>query len=162
MESLYLLLGGNLGDKKLIFDESCKLLENTLGKIVSKSSVYETEPWGFETEDIFWNQVIVIKCNLDPFKILHFTQHCEIELGRIRNSKQYSSRVIDIDILFYGEQIISTENLQIPHPLIAERKFTLVPLCELNPEFNHPVLRKSLSDLLNECTDRMKVTKITV
>ena len=162
MESLYLLLGGNLGNKKLVFDESCNLLENKLGKIVSKSSIYETEPWGFETDDVFWNQVIVIKCNLDPFKILNFTQNCEIELGRIRNSKQYSSRIIDIDILFYGQQIISSEKLNIPHPLIPKRKFTLVPLCELNPELIHPVSGKTMSKLLDECADKLHVIKITL
>lgn len=160
MECLYLLLGGNLGDKKLIFAECCNLLENKIGKIVLKSSIYETEPWGFDSELLFWNQIIKIKCNIEPEKILELTQFCENELGRKRNKEQYSSRLIDIDILFYGKHIINTEILVIPHPLIEQRRFTLVPLCELEPDMIHPISGKKMKNLLEECDDNLKVTKI--
>lgn len=157
MTMLYLLIGGNLGDKKKIFEEARELLGERIGKISALSSVYETEPWGFQSDDVFWNQVLKIKTELSPEEILGKTQEIEQDLGRIRKEYRYESRMIDIDILFYGDQIIKQEDLIIPHPRIQERKFTLVPLCEIAPELVHPVLKKSIGQLLEECTDQLKV-----
>ncbi len=157
MIRLYILLGGNLGDKSRIFSEARDKLNKRLGKITAQSSVYETEPWGFESSDLFWNQVLEILTSLSPEEVLHQTQQTEIELGRIRKSNPYDSRIIDIDILFYGDQLISQHNLIIPHPKIQERKFTLIPLCEISPDLVHPVFRKSIRKLLEECTDPLKV-----
>lgn len=157
MTMLYLLLGGNLGDKKKIFADARELLVKRIGKMNSFSSVYETEPWGFESDEIFWNQVLKIETELSPEEILAKIQEIENSLGRIRNENQYGSRIIDIDILFLGDQIIELENLIVPHPRIQERKFTLVPLCEIAPELIHPALKKSIRQLLEECTDQLKV-----
>lgn len=157
MIRLYILLGGNLGDKSRIFSEARDKLNKRLGKITAQSSVYETEPWGFESSDLFWNQVLEILTSLSPEEVLHQTQQTEIELGRIRKSNPYDSRIIDIDILFYGDQLISQHNLIIPHPKIQERKFTLIPLCEISPDLVHPVFRKSIRKLIEECTDQLKV-----
>lgn len=161
MIKLYILLGGNLGDKKRIFSDVSTLLNDRLGKITSQSAIYETEPWGFESPDLFWNQVLELSTNLSPEEVLAQTQQIETELGRIRKGNQYSSRLIDIDILFYGDQIINQENLTVPHPRIQERKFALIPLCEIAPELIHPVLRKSIRQLLVESTDPLKVEKVT-
>jgi 2-amino-4-hydroxy-6-hydroxymethyldihydropteridine diphosphokinase len=161
MTMLYLLLGGNLGDKKKIFEEARELLGERIGKISALSAVYETEPWGFESDDIFWNQVLKMETELSPKEVLGKTQEIEHDLGRIRKEKQFSSRIIDIDILFYGDQIINENDLIIPHPRIQERKFTLVPLCEIAPELVHPVLKKSIGQLLKECTDQLKIKLVS-
>ncbi len=160
MIKLYLLLGGNLGDKKKIFYEARTALKNQVGKITAQSDIYETEPWGFESADLFWNQILEIATNLSPEEVLRQTQQIEIELGRIRKLSQYSSRIIDIDILFYGEEIIQLPNLVIPHPRVQERKFALVPLNEIAPDLKHPVFQKTISQLLTECTDQLRVEKV--
>ena len=157
MNKLYILLGGNLGDRKLIFSEARSRLNQWVGKITAQSAVYETEPWGFKSDDVFWNQVLEITTNLSTEEVLRYTQQIESELGRVRKSNQYDSRMIDIDILFCDDFIINQENLTIPHPRIQERKFTLVPLFEIAPDLIHPVFKKSIRKLLEECSDQLKV-----
>lgn len=160
MIKLYILLGGNLGDKQFIFSETRKRLAEQIGTITRQSAVYETEPWGFESEDMFWNQALEIETNLSPNEILTQTRDIELELGRIRKENQYDSRLIDIDILFVGSLIVNQDNLVIPHPRIQDRKFVLVPLCEIVPQLVHPVFQRTVSQLLNECTDLLAVKKI--
>jgi 2-amino-4-hydroxy-6-hydroxymethyldihydropteridine diphosphokinase len=160
MIKLYLLLGGNVGDKQKFFSEARNKLAERAGEIVSRSSIYETEPWGFESDDLFWNQVLEISTNLSPEEVLVQTQQIELELGRVRKSDQYDSRIIDIDILFYDKLIINLENLVVPHPRIQERKFALMPLCEIAPDLIHPVFKKSIRQLLDECQDNLKVSPI--
>ncbi|MDP3433379.1 MAG: 2-amino-4-hydroxy-6-hydroxymethyldihydropteridine diphosphokinase [Bacteroidota bacterium] len=160
MAKLYLLLGGNLGDKEKIFSEAQINLHNLVGEITAQSAVYETEPWGFESTDLFWNQVLEITTRLSPEEVLRKTQQIELELGRIRKSNYYDSRIIDIDILFYGEKIVELPNLIIPHPRIQERKFVLIPLNEIAPDLKHPVFKKTISQLLADCTDQLRVEKV--
>lgn len=162
MIKLYLLLGGNLGNKQQVFAEARTRLEKQVGIISAQSAIYETEPWGFESEDLFWNQALELKTTLSPEEVLAQTQLIELELGRIRKEKQYDSRIIDIDILFFGDQIIKTANLTVPHPRIQERKFALVPLCEIAADFIHPLFRKSIRELLDECPDQLKVKRIEI
>ena len=161
MIKLYILLGGNLGDKQMIFSEARAKLSQQVGTITNQSVIYQTEPWGFQSNDIFWNQTIEISTVLSPEEVLRKTQHIEYALGRIRKANQYNSRTIDIDILFYGNNIIELENLIVPHPRIQERKFALIPLCEIASELIHPVFLKSIRQLLEECTDSLKVEIIT-
>ena len=161
MIKLYVLLGGNLGNKRQVFSEARTRLNKQVGLITAQSGIYETEPWGFQSDDIFWNQALEIATALSPEEVLHQTQQIETELGRIRKANQYDSRVIDIDILFFGDQIIKTETLIIPHSRIQERKFALVPLCEIAAELIHPVFQKSIRQILNECTDPLKVEKVS-
>ena len=158
MIELYLLLGGNLGDKKQVFEETTRLLGEQVGKITRQSHIYETEPWGFESSDLFWNQALELSVSISAEEVLDKTQQIEQQLGRTRKANQYDSRIIDIDILFYGDQVISLENLNIPHPRIQERKFVLVPLNEIAPDLQHPVLQKSIAQLLLECPDQLRVT----
>ena len=160
MIKLYLLLGGNLGDKSLVFKETTRLLNDLIGEITGQSHIYETEPWGFESADLFWNQVLELSVSISPQEVLNLTQQIEHQLGRTRESQQYDSRIIDIDILFYGDQIISLDNLTIPHSRIQDRKFALVPLNEIASELNHPVLQKSIGQLLLECTDPLRVERV--
>jgi len=105
MNRLFLLLGGNLGNKSVIFKEAQNTLQEKLGKIIKKSSIYETEPWGFKSKDNFWNQSLIIETSLIPKEILKITKETETGLGRIRGEKRYTSRTIDIDILFFGNMI---------------------------------------------------------
>jgi len=160
MNRLFLLLGGNLGNKSVIFKEAKDTLQKKLGKIIKKSSIYETEPWGFKAKDNFWNQAIIIETSLPPKEILKITKETEIELGRIRGEKRYTSRTIDIDILFFGNIIINEPNLEIPHPRIINRRFVLVPLSEIDPYLIHPVFKKTINELLEECTDTLEVKKL--
>ncbi|HEX7585156.1 MAG TPA: 2-amino-4-hydroxy-6-hydroxymethyldihydropteridine diphosphokinase [Prolixibacteraceae bacterium] len=160
MIKLYILLGGNLGDKQKVLSEARIRLNKLLGKITAQSSVYETEPWGFESADLFWNQVLEISTSLSPKEVLRQTQQIELQMGRIRKESQYDSRIIDIDILFFGDKVIESENLIVPHPRIQERKFALVPLNEIAPGLMHPVIQKSIGQLLDECTDPLKVSPI--
>jgi 2-amino-4-hydroxy-6-hydroxymethyldihydropteridine diphosphokinase len=160
MIKLYILLGGNLGDKQKVFSDARARLNQQVGTITNQSAIYETEPWGFESDDIFWNQVLEILTSFSPEEVLQQTQQIERALGRIRKTNQYDSRIIDIDILFYGDHIIQTENLIVPHPRVQERRFALAPLNEIASELIHPVMKKSIRQLLEECSDSLKVSPI--
>lgn len=129
------------------------MIEERIGKILKLSPVVESEPWGFSAEQNFFNQALTISTQLSAEQVLKITQQIEIELGRQSKSVQvegrptYSSRPIDIDILFYNDDIIRTRELTIPHPLIQERDFVLTPLCQIEGERIHPVLKRTMNEL---------------
>lgn len=153
-----LLLGGNLGDRADLLRQARGLLAQYAGKIVRQSALYESEPWGFVSPGWFMNQVIELETALPPLQLLSVTQQIEKSLGREKlPGAGYASRTIDIDILFFGKQIIRTPGLVIPHPRLHERLFALLPLCEIMPDMEHPVLKKTLRTLLQECADAGKV-----
>lgn len=160
MAKLFLLLGGNLGNKKEIFRTARKRLEEELGAIIQTSSVFETEPWGFESEDMFWNQVVVIETSLAPEQVLVHTKAIELELGRVRKAARYSSRLIDIDLLFYDDLVLHEPNLELPHPRMIDRRFVLEPLAEVAAEFVHPVFKRNIISLLEECSDELQVKRL--
>lgn len=160
MTKVYLLLGGNLGDKRKIFDETTRLIVERLGPINGRSHIYETEPWGFLSEDLFWNQALELCVEISAREVLGRCQQIEKETGRTRKAEQYDSRIMDIDILFYGNEIVESPGLEIPHPRISERRFVLVPLNEIAPGLIHPVNQKSIAQLLAECPDPLKVQKV--
>ena len=155
----YLITGSNIGDRKLHLQNAMDLLNKYCGKILRTSAVYETDAWGNESQESFYNQVLEIETEMQPETLLNKILEIEKDLGRVRN-KKYDPRIIDIDILFIDDLIINNENLKVPHPHIAKRKFVLAPLNELIPEFVHPVLQKKISVLLRKCSDALNVQKI--
>jgi 2-amino-4-hydroxy-6-hydroxymethyldihydropteridine diphosphokinase len=159
MSEVSILLGGNQGDKHKIFSETIKLIGKRVGQIKILSSVYETEPWGF-VSDLFWNQALIVETKLPPEEILTIVLQIENKMGRKRLSKNYEARPIDIDLMFYDDLQIDSPRLTIPHPLIAQRRFMLVPLAEIAPEKVHPVMRLTIKEMLRICPDKLKVTRI--
>jgi 2-amino-4-hydroxy-6-hydroxymethyldihydropteridine diphosphokinase len=146
--TIYLGLGSNLGDRAGNLTLAVERLsrEVTIKKI---SSIYETEPLGYEEQPLFLNAVVSAETELDPFELLNFVKRIEGELGREAGFRN-APRPIDIDILYYGDMTISTDELTVPHRSIADRAFVLVPLAEIASEFVHPVRRKRVADLLAE------------
>ena len=153
MAIVYLSLGSNSGDRIGYVQQATSLLSALEGvNVIRTSAFYETEPWNMNSEIWFVNAVVEVKTTLSPQQLLHECQRIENQLGRKRceNPKEYSDRTIDIDILFYNKDIINEENLTIPHKYLHLRAFTLVPLLELIPNFEHPVLHKTISELHND------------
>ncbi len=144
----------------MIFSKARKRLEEELGKISLKSSVYETEPWGFKSDELFWNQVIVIETSRSPEEALKITKSIEEELGRVRKAERYCSRLIDIDILFYDDLVSHEPQLELPHPRMIDRRFVLEPLAEIVPDMIHPVFCQSIAELLEDCSDQLAVKKL--
>lgn len=152
LHQIFLGLGSNLGNREENLSTAQKLIEEKVGKIRSKSSIYETAAWGITEQNAFLNQVIEVESHFSPSAVLHLVLKIEKDMGRIREIK-WGERRIDIDILYYNNEVISTENLVVPHPFIQERKFVLVPLCEIAPAFIHPKLKQTNLELLEKCQD---------
>ena len=158
---VYLGLGTNRGDKPGNLERAINLIAERTGNIFSRSSVYITEPWGFSDDEYFLNQVVGVKTAMEPMPLLISIKEIENGLGRHRTGTGYQPRTIDIDILFYNDLISQTSDLKIPHPLLHERKFVLIPLAEIAGENIHPVYKKSVHALLAECQDQSNVEKLT-
>lgn len=161
-EIIFLGIGTNLGDRAENMKIAVALINDSAGEVLAASNVYETSPWGFESSNKFLNSVVKVITRLDPLALLKKVQEIEDKLGRTRSLKHYSSRTIDIDILLYGSRIIRKKVLTVPHPHLAERSFVLVPLCDIEPEGMHPVLKKTFSDLLTECADSGSIERYDV
>jgi 2-amino-4-hydroxy-6-hydroxymethyldihydropteridine diphosphokinase len=159
MSEVSILLGGNQGDKHKIFSATRKLIGEMIGEIKVLSSVYESEPWGF-VSDLFWNQALILESLLQPDEILTYALEIENLMGRKRLSDSYESRPIDIDLMLYDNLRINSPRLTIPHPLMAQRRFMLVPLAEIAPEKIHPVTGLTIKEMLQICPDKLKVIRI--
>lgn len=160
MNKVLLGIGGNLGDKQKNFERAYNLIEIKLGHIIQKSSVYETPPWGFRSENVFWNQVLVIGTILEAEELLWRIHEIEADFGRKRETERYSSREMDIDILYFNEEYFETKALIVPHPRIHERRFVLVPLVEIAPDMKHPLRRLTSIEMLENCLDKSVIKKV--
>ena len=160
MNKAVLLLGSNLGDSQLLFQQVISLIDERLGKLEIQSALYQSPPWGFEHENDFLNQVLILETDLAAGEILQTCLQIEVDLGRKRTTQVYGARRIDIDVLFVNDEVMDTESLVLPHPRLHLRKFTLLPLLELIPDYVHPKLQKSIQELLRACEDNSEVRKI--
>jgi 2-amino-4-hydroxy-6-hydroxymethyldihydropteridine diphosphokinase len=158
MNEVYLSTGGNIGDRLNYLYAAKAEISKRCGRIIEESSVYETAAWGKEDQEAFLNQVLKIETALVPGELLKTILEIEATLGRRRELK-FGPRIIDIDILFFNDEVISLSGLKIPHPELQNRKFVLVPLEEMAAGKVHPVLKKNVSQLLTECTDPLSVNK---
>lgn len=156
MAKLYLLLGGNLGDRPLYLAQAREHIAAQIGAIIQASALYETAAWGKTDQPAFLNQVLQVQTELTPEQVLQGINHIEQELGRVRQ-EHWGARVIDIDILFYDDLVLQTQRLTIPHPQLHLRRFTLLPLAEIAPTLEHPGLHKSAARLLQDCPDTLEV-----
>ena len=159
MTRCYILYGSNQGDKKALLEQACTLINKRCGMLVERSSAYCSEPWGFDAEEWFLNELLVVETELEPDDLMDSLLEIEKELGRVRHPKKtgYCSRTVDLDILYYGDRIIRTEKVTAPHPKLHLRRFALLPLCELVPDFLHPEFNLSQKQLLDNCSDPSKV-----
>lgn len=159
MINVFLLLGSNLGNRELFLQQAVQLIEQNIAPVTKASGIYETQSWGKTDEPDYLNQVVQLQTELPAQTVLKRILNIEIMLGRKRDVK-WGSRIIDIDILFYGDKIINEPELIVPHPELHNRRFTLEPLEELAPDFLHPVLKKSVLKLKKELKDSLIVKKL--
>lgn len=159
MKGIYLILGSNLGNKYLSIKKAIDLIRERIGTVEKKSSFYDTEPWGFEKQPNYLNQVIEINTKLLPTELLQQINRIEVELGRVRNEK-WRERILDIDILYYHDKILKNDEIEIPHSQIPNRNFVLIPLCEIASEEVHPITGKTQKQMLDECPDTLNVVKV--
>jgi len=160
MHEVFLSLGSNLGDRMACLNKAAGLITSFAGSIIKVSSVYETEPWGCSHNNNVYNMALELETSLKPMELLKRLQKIEKQCGRKSSDVRYAARTLDIDILFYDNEMIETDHLKIPHPLIHERRFVLFPMVEIAPLFVHPVLAKTISQLLANCGDEKKVVKL--
>ncbi|MBK9271846.1 MAG: 2-amino-4-hydroxy-6-hydroxymethyldihydropteridine diphosphokinase [Saprospiraceae bacterium] len=158
-KSVYFLLGSNMGQRRSWINKAMALMSERIGQIKEKSSLYETMPWGDPHQQNYLNLVVRIDTSKSASKILQLILDIESALGRVR-TVQNAARRIDIDILLYGEMHIDEADLQIPHPRMHERNFTLIPLMEIAGEIIHPVLKKTIEEIFFACKDPLEVVKL--
>ncbi len=162
MNTTHVLLGGNLGNVEKTFTECRNIIAKEIGTIIQQSSLYQSPPWGFRAHTYFLNQVVVVQSALNAEQILQRLLQIESQMGRVRGFEVgYTSRIIDLDILFHNKEVIKTLTLEVPHPRLHLRKFTLFPLAELNSNFIHPIFNKTIAQLLSLCEDESSVEKIS-
>lgn len=160
MNTAYLLTGGNIGDRVTHLQQAESALNDQCGLVLKKSSLYETAAWGNTDQSAFLNQALAIETKLNAKQLIRRILKIEKSLGRVREEK-YGPRIIDIDILLFNNEVIDIPFLKIPHPEMQNRRFVLMPLTEIAPGIIHPILHKSISELLTECKDELEVKKYT-
>lgn len=151
MAIVYLNLGTNIGNKRRNMITAAALLAERVGDVLALSGFYETEPWGFQSENTFLNAALQLETSLSPLELLKATQQIEVQMGRTQKSNgTYHDRIIDIDILLYDDLILQTPELTLPHPLMQDRRFVMEPLLEIAPNMVHPVFKKTVVSLMRE------------
>lgn len=153
MSKVYLSIGSNKGNRSVLINKAIDEIEKKIGIIISRSSIYQSKSWGFDSND-FYNLCLLIHTDFIPKSLLINLKKIEKSMGREDIDGSYSDRFIDIDILFYDNIIIDSEDLKIPHPKIEIRKFVLVPMLEIADEYVHPILNKKIKELDNDCSDQ--------
>ena len=153
MSKVYLSIGSNKGNRSVLINKAIDEIEKKIGTIISRSSIYQSKSWGFDSND-FYNLSLLIDTDIEPKSLLINLKKIEKSMGREDIDGSYSDRFIDIDILFYDNIIIDSEDLKIPHPKIEIRKFVLVPMLEIADDYVHPILNKTIRQLNNECDDQ--------
>jgi len=159
MNNVFLLLGSNLGNRHQYLNEAISLVSTEISPVIKISSIYETQSWGKSDAPDYLNQVILLQTDVPARELLDKILSIELMLGRKREEK-WGSRTIDIDILFYGDEIINEDGLHVPHPELHNRRFTLEPLAEIAPDLIHPVIDKRISVIKNELKDNLIVKKL--
>jgi 2-amino-4-hydroxy-6-hydroxymethyldihydropteridine diphosphokinase len=152
----YLLIGGNLGDRVSSLNQARALLTLRAGSITAVSAIYETAPWGIAEQASFLNQALQLETSLTAEELMQHILHAEEEIGRVRAEK-YGPRIIDIDILLFNNEAFSHPTVTVPHPQLANRRFALQPLTEIAATYVHPILKKTISELLDDCPDTLPV-----
>lgn len=160
MNHAFLLLGGNLGNRMEQLRQAVKYIEEGCGHITKYSSVYETQPWGGIAQPNYYNAALLLSTTLASKALMECLLAVEIKMGRIRSEK-FSARNIDIDLLLYNNEVKQSEFLTLPHPFLTERRFALQPLAEIAPNIIHPIQKKTIETLLHECSDTLRVEKIS-
>jgi 2-amino-4-hydroxy-6-hydroxymethyldihydropteridine diphosphokinase len=158
MHHVFLSLGSNVGNREANLKHAVLFLKQK-NQLLHISSVYETAPWGNADQANFLNQIVEMTSDFKPAELLVYIKEVELEMGREPDDVRYQPRVIDIDILFYEHIIVTSQTLMIPHPHIHERRFILVPMVEIAPKFVHPVLGRTMKELLERCVDNLEVKK---
>ncbi|MBN9380076.1 MAG: 2-amino-4-hydroxy-6-hydroxymethyldihydropteridine diphosphokinase [Chitinophagaceae bacterium] len=161
MNIAYLLIGGNQGDRSAYLRKTIRQIGSLDVRIVRQSSVYETAAWGKTDQPAFLNQALILETSLDAPALLRQLLAIEEQMGRVR-TERYGARTIDIDMLFFNSAVIRLPELTIPHPEVARRRFALAPMDEIAPDYVHPVLRKTIHELLDQCPDKLEVKKLTI
>lgn len=156
-KDVYLLTGSNIEPRKSYLMIASEKICEHIGELVGQSQIYESDPWGFDAEMAFLNQVLLIQTELSAENVLIEIMEIEKSMGRKRIDENYSSRTIDIDILYFDREVIHQDNLIIPHPRLHKRRFTLLPLVDIDRNFKHPVFQLTNNELLEMCEDPGKV-----
>ncbi len=155
-------LGTNLGDKFANLEKAKEEIADRCGRIVSSSFIYMSSPWGYESKNGYLNQCLLIRTEWLPGNLLKRMLLVEQEMGRERRKKEYTDRIIDIDILFYDQLVMDTPDLKIPHPLVGERLFVLKPLLDIAPGYIHPGFNKTVRELYDQCPDTLEVRRVSL
>jgi 2-amino-4-hydroxy-6-hydroxymethyldihydropteridine diphosphokinase len=156
MNKIFLITGGNIGSRKKNLGTAASLIQEQIGTIIQSSKIYETDAWGITNQPAFYNQIHIVESKFSAEEVLNKILNIEEKMGRVRTIKN-AARIIDIDILFFNDEIINNPNLIVPHPEIINRRFVLKPMNELAPEMIHPVLKKSIQELLQNLKDELRV-----